>query len=263
MPAFRPLAAPPDREGAAAALSAALAGPTRTGPASTGQLISEAGGTRRAAELLGVSSRTVQRRAAQQGRALSDTERQTLERAVARTQIQRAVHELGGVKRVAELTGRSPSTVRRWASGRIRAPKADAQRILTRPQTARRMRTAGLRVDPATGRPSGPVTLQMTADVRIKGESKSPSYDQRTKNIGAQFPVTIDDQAMTAVVDAVGAGDRAQVQQVLEEYLSTNYAACSSYDPDSGIGLFIDRIEHIEFNQQNPDARSGPPGGRD
>ena len=50
-------------------------------------------------------------------------------------------------------------------------------------------------------------------------------------------------------VEALGAGDTTGVKEILEEYLSTNYAACSSYDPRNDIGFFLDRIHSVSFEQ--------------
>ena len=248
MPAFRPPPQPPDRRGAAAALANALA--DQRVPSTARELIADVGGTRRAAELMGCSVRTAQRRAADAGAALSVDERRVLAQAGAAARIGRVVDELGGVRRVAELTGRSPSTVRRWMTGKIRAPKPDARQVIGQADAAIRMRGKGLRVDPVTGRPLGPVKMQMKADVRVRGTSKSAVFDAYGKNIGAWGGVEIDPETMAAVVEALGRGDQAAVQEILEEYLSTNYAECGGYDPETGVGFFIDRIESAEFTQE-------------
>lgn len=250
MPAFRPPPQPPDRRGAAAALADALA--DQRVPSTARELIADVGGTRRAAELLGCSMRTAQRRAAGAGAALSTDERRALAQAGAAARIGRVVEELGGVRRVAELTGRSPSTVRRWMTGKIHTPKPDARRVIGRADAAIRMRSKGLQVDPVTGQPTSPVKVQMKADVRVRGTSKSVVIDTYGKNIGAwDGGVEIDDPVLMAeIVEALGRGDQAAVQELLEEFLSTNYAECGGYDPEAGIGFFIDRIDWAEFTQE-------------
>ena len=248
MPQFRP---PPatgaDRAAAAGLLADALA--ERRVSTTPGDLVADVGGTRHAAELLGVSQRTVQRRVAGQGPGLSAGELRVLAQGGAAARVSRVVDQLGGVKRVAELTGRDPSTVRRWASGKIHSPKPDARRVLGRADAALRMREKGLQIDPATGRPQAPLSVQMRADVRVRGASKSLSADTPNKFIGGWGGVNLPDDVAIAIVEALGAGDTTGVKEVLEEYLSTNYAACSSYDPANEIGVFLDRIHSVTFEQ--------------
>jgi DNA-binding transcriptional regulator YdaS (Cro superfamily) len=248
MPQFRP---PPatgaDRAAAAGLLADALA--ERRVSTTPGDLVSDVGGTRRAAGLLGVSQRTVQRRVAGQGPGLSAGELRVLAQGGAAARVSRVVDQLGGVKRVAELTGRDPSTVRRWASGKIHSPKPDARMVLGRADAALRMGEKGLQIDPATGRPRAPLSVQMRADVRVRGASKSLSADTPNKFIGGWGGVNLPDDVVIAVVEALGAGDTNGVKQALEEYLSTNYAACSSYDPANEIGFFLDRIHSVSFEQ--------------
>jgi len=248
MPQFRP---PPatgaDRAAAAGLLADALA--ERRVSTTPGELVADVGGTRRAAELLRVSQRTVQRRVAGQGPGLSAGELRVLAQGGAAARVSRVVDQLGGVKRVAELTGRDPSTVRRWASGKIASPKPDARRVLGRADAALRMREKGLQIDPATGRPQAPLSVQMRADVRVRGASKSLSADTPNKFIGGWGGVNLPDDVAIAIVEALGAGDTTGVKEVLEEYLSTNYATCSSYDPANEIGFFLDRIHSVTFEQ--------------
>ena len=248
MPQFRP---PPatgaDRAAAAGLLADALA--ERRVSTTPGDLVADVGGTRHAAELLGVSQRTVQRRVAGQGPGLSAGELRVLAQGGAATRVSRVVDQLGGVKRVAELTGRDPSTVRRWASGKIHSPKPDARRVLGRADAALRMREKGLQIDPETGRPQAPLSVQMRADVRVRGASKSLSADTPNKFIGGWGGVNLPDDVAIAIVEALGAGDTTGVKEAIEEYLSTNYAACSSYDPANEIGFFLDRIHSVTFEQ--------------
>lgn len=247
MPAFRPPPLPSDRRGAASALANALA--DQRVPSTARELIADVGGTRRAAELMGCSMRTAQRRAAGDGAGLSVSERRALAQAGAAARVSRVVDELGGVRRAAELTGRSPSTVRRWMTGKIHTPKPDARRVIGRADAAIRMRGKGLQVDPATGQPTRPTKMQMKADVRVRGTSKSAVFDAYGKNIGAWGGVEIDPETIAAVVEELGRGDQAAAQEILEEFLSTNYAECGGYDPETGVGFFIDRIESVEFTQ--------------
>ena len=180
---------------------------------------------------------------------MSDAELRALAQGGAAARISQVVEQLGGVKRVAELTGRDPSTVRRWANGKIHAPKPDAQRVLGRADAALRMREKGLQIDPETGRPQAPLSVQMRADVRVRGASKSLSADTPNKFIGGWGGVDLPDDVAVAIVEALGAGDITRVKEILEEYLSTNYAACSSYDPRNDIGFFLDRIHSVSFEQ--------------
>ena len=140
--------------------------------------------------------------------------------------------------------------MQRWASGEISAPLADARRILQRADAAVRMRGQGLNVDPATGRPRGAVFLQMKGELRIN-LSRNDGYHYPSRQIGTSEADQISPEIMAQLVDALGQGDIQGVQAALENHLSTEYLGqtIGRYDPNQGIGVFIDRVDQITFYQ--------------
>ena len=249
MAQFRPSTAPPNRRQAAADINNALAAPRI--PSSVRNLVRDVGGTRAAARLVGRSQRQVQRYVSGDIGQVPEKFRAALARAGTAARNRALIQELGGTRRVAELTGRSVRTVERWASGQIAQPRRDARQLLGRADAAVRMRARGLAVDPATGRPLAPVYIRVNGAIRINASTRQ-QYNYPSRNIGTGgmnplgFEIT---EAMAAITDALGAGDPRAAQEALEAYLSDAYAAAGSYDPIAEIGVFIDRIDGIEFNQ--------------
>jgi hypothetical protein len=252
MPPIRPQAPAPTRGQAARAITTSLADPRVS--SSISDLIRDAGGPRAASRLVGRSERSLQRWAAGTVQNIPAHARGVLARASVASRNRDLIQELGGVRRTAELTGRSVRTVQRWASGTITTPLADARRMLQRADAARRMRGQGLNVDPATGRPRRPVYLQLKGEIRVN-ISRNDGYHYPTRQIGTSERDEISPELMAQLVDALGQGDIQGVQAVLENHLSTEYLAqtIGRYDPSQGIGVFIDRIDEITFSQ-DPDG---------
>lgn len=252
MPPIRPQAPAPTRGQAARAITTSLASPRVSG--SIGDLIRDAGGPRAASRLVGRSERSLQRWAAGTVQNIPAHARGVLARASVASRNRDLIQELGGVRRTAELTGRSVRTVQRWASGAITTPLADARRTLQRADAAVRMRDQGINVDPATGLPRGRVFLQMKGELRIN-LSRNDGYHYPSRQIGTSERDEICPEIMAQLVDALGQGDIQGVQAALENHLSTEYLGqtIGRYDPNQGIGVFIDRVDQITFTQ-DPDG---------
>ena len=248
MPPIRPQAPAPTRGQAARAITTSLASPRVSG--SIGDLIRDAGGPRAASRLVGRSTRSLQRWARGDVQHIPAHARGVLARASVAGRNRDLIQELGGVRRTAELTGRSVRTVQRWASGEITTPLADARRMLQRADAARRMRGQGLNIDPATGRPRGAVFLQMKGEIRVN-IPRNDGYHYPTRQIGTSEADQISPEIMAQLVDALGQGDIQGVQAALENHLSTEYLGqtIGRYDPNQGIGVFIDRVDQITFYQ--------------
>jgi hypothetical protein len=257
VPPIRPQAPAPTRGQAARAITTSR-GRERVSQ-SIGDLIRDAGGPRAASELVGRSPRSLQRWARGEVQNIPAHARGVLARASVASRNRDLIQELGGIRRTAELTGRTERTVQRWATGQIAAPLADARRFLQRADAARRMRAQGLNIDPATGRPRGPVYLQMKGELRIN-LSRNDGYHYPTRQIGTSQADQISPEIMALIVDALGQGDIQGVQQLLENHLSTEYLGqtIGRYDPSQGIGVFIDRVDQITFSQ-DPDGEEPAP----
>jgi hypothetical protein len=115
MPPIRPQAPAPTRGQAARAITTSLASPRVSD--SIGDLIRDAGGTRAASRLVGRSPRSLQRWARGDVQHIPEHARGVLARASVTGRNRDLIQELGGVRRTAELTGRTLRTVQRWASG--------------------------------------------------------------------------------------------------------------------------------------------------
>ncbi len=100
-----------------------------------GDLIRDAGGPKAASQLVGRSTRSLQRWARGDVQHIPAHAQGVLARASVASRNRELIQELGGVRRTAEITGRSVRTVQRWASGAITTPLADA-----RPDAATRRR---------------------------------------------------------------------------------------------------------------------------
>ena len=155
---------------------------------------------------MGRSERSLQRWAAGTVQNIPPHARGVLARASVASRNRDLIQELGGVRRTAEITGRSVRTVQRWASGAITTPLADARRMLQRADAAVRMRAQGINVDPATGRPRGPVFLQMKGEIRIN-LSRNDGYHYPSRQIGTSEADQISPEIMAQLVDALGQGD--------------------------------------------------------
>lgn len=257
MPQFRPPPRQADRDAAAAVLAALTAG--QRVPTGTRDLIADAGGTRAVAGLLGKSQRQMQRWARGEVHDIPADARRRLIQAGNTARMSRVIGELGGTKRVAELTGRHVSTVRDWANGRIKTPKPDARQKLGRADVAIRMQAKGVTVDPVTGLVDRPVYVKLTGDVRVKGSSKSLEVPViEGKNIGAWGGIQVSAETMRDIVDALGVGNYRAAHEALEAWLTGNYASGEgAYDANRGIGLFIDRIDNVAFSHDR-NADSAP-----
>lgn len=250
MPPIRPRGAAPDRRRTARDLGDALAEPRV--PTDLSSLIRDVGGTRAAAALVGRSARTMRRWAAGDVQNVPADLTSQLARAGRASRTRDLIGELGGARRVAELTGRSVRTVQRWAAGHIQRPRTDAQHLLGRADAAVRMRGRGLSIDPATGRPTSPVFLQLQGSIRVNSSPTSQyTYVSRAIGTGGLTAqgILIDDETIQAVVDALGQSNYRAAQEALESFLSINYASVGSYDSGREIGLFIDSITSIGFSQ--------------
>jgi len=261
MPQFRPPPRQADRNAAAAVLAQLTAG--QRVPTNTRDLIADAGGTRASAGVLGKSQRQMQRWARGEVHHLPADAVRRLTQAGNTSRMNQVIRELGGAKRVAELTGRHVSTVRDWASGRIKMPKPDARQKLGRADVAIRMKDKGVSVDPATGLVDRPVYVKLTGDVRVKGSSKSLDLPVvEGKNIGAWGGINVSADTMRDIVDALGVGNYRAAHEALEAWLTGNYASGEgAYDANRGIGLFIDRIDTVAFSHDR-DATPPPRGPR-
>lgn len=259
MPPLRPRPAPTDRGRAAVDIANSLAAPRL--PSDMRTLIRDAGGTRRAAEMVNRSPRTLRRWAAGGVQNIPEPARRTLSQASATSRNQQLIEEMGGVRRVAQITGRSVRTVQRWARGEIRHPKPDAQRLLGRADAAVRMRARGLSIDPATGRPITPIHLQLNGAIRINASrTKGYAYPARNIGTGGMNPLgfELDPDVIAQIVEAIGQGDTRGAHATLEAHLSDSYAAVGAYDQQAEIGMFIDAITDIAFNQEPPPPAAAP-----
>ena len=249
MAQIRPGSPQIDREQAVRELTASLVGPPPSNDLRS--LVREAGGAREVGQIVGRSARTVQRWLAGQVAHIPREARESLARSVQTQRTRDLVDRLGGAQEVAELTGRSTRTVQRWMAGQIRTPRADARRVLQRGAAATRMSINGLSIDPRTGLPASPVFMRLAGNIRAKGSSTSPSYnyDRRigvmTDPRGERLP----DHVVATIVEAISQGDSWGAHAALEEWLSTDFSAVGTYQPEAGYGMFVDRIDGVEFTQ--------------
>lgn len=249
MAQIRPRENPVDREGAARELVDALIGQPPANDLRS--LVHEAGGASRVGELVGRSTRTIYRWMAGEVDHVPREARDSLARQVQADRTRGLVDQLGGADRVAAMTGRSRRTVERWMSGRIRTPRTDARQVLQRGATATRMSAHGIDVDPSTGQPLRQVFFKLSGGLRAKGNTPTPGY-KYNRRIGVELDPRgqeIPDAVIAEMVDALSRGDQWSAHAAFEEWLSTGFSAVGTYQPELGFGMFVDRIDDIEFNQ--------------
>jgi len=202
---------------------------------SPADLIRDVGTVKDVARATGAAERTV--RDWRAGRhAPSAKHLQALQRAARRA----TIDALGGTRRVAQLTGRSTRTVQKWAQRSVQV-KGDAVHRLNMHEVKERHR----RARQSNGQDVGqPLYLKInTAHVRVKASTTTPTYDADRSVCHDLSPAE-----QEAIVDALARGDRAEVQRIIEQSLTSNYAGLggSLYD-GSEYGFFLDRIDDTEM----------------
>lgn len=195
------------------------------------ELISQLGGTSAAARSLGVHASTTRRWAA--GKGMTSEHRAALNKAARRD----TVTQFGGTQRVAELTGRSRRTVQQWVTHTTQAGP-DAQHRLNKHETRQRHNAA--RTDAGLHAPLG----------TSKGISFRSGEAHVNINPGDDYPYDYDrivhsnlpDEVIEDALALLAQGNQGGAHAVIERHLSYEYSNVDEYDPNNGLGFYLDSI---------------------
>lgn len=183
------------------------------------------------------------------------------------------VDRLGGVEATARTLGCSTRTVERWMAGDAH-PNLRSRQQLEAADRKQRLRGAyGITYYPTEGeeeeppperrKPAAPGTRpsvgvpgepQGSIYVRASGHVAVEGYYRYARQVGVQGlgpdgMHELPPEVAQEMQDKVANGDADGALQVLEEHLSTGYAECDTYDPDSDAGWHFETLDELELVQ--------------
>ncbi|MFZ2173937.1 MAG: hypothetical protein WAW17_07870 [Rhodococcus sp. (in: high G+C Gram-positive bacteria)] len=154
-----------------------------------------------------------------------------------------AVERMGGVKAVAEATGRTVSSIYKWQRGETQNLTGSAKWKLLDARTQDALKRAGA-LDSKGQLKTAVVTL--TASVEIRYDSER-GYDYRDKKVfrfdESTAPLSHEDTYTLA--RAIAIGDNATAVALIEEHASLNYAAFDVFS--DAHGFHIDQVHDLHI----------------
>jgi len=155
-----------------------------------------------------------------------------------------AIQRLGGVSEVARRIGRSPSSVRKYMSGKTNELRNDARSKLKEVKAKEVMRRAGvLRPD---GSPKV-ATIRVTGRVHVRNGDEA-GYDYRTRTLdfgNSDIPFSAEESE--ALAAALADDDQARVVAILERHATLDYPENKGFDVyNDQFGFHFDAIDRID-----------------
>lgn len=145
-----------------------------------------------------------------------------------------SVERLGGVKRVAEITGRTDKSIRRWQRGETKTLRGSAKFALTDLRELEAMQRAGA-VDENGKIRKANVVVRATADIKLGDEERyDHTAENRLFNFNGEKGESLNDEDAWAFARALARGDHAGALLVIEAHASINYAAFEEWGAKDG-----------------------------
>lgn len=182
------------------------------------------------------SDRTL-RRWAQQGRIPSPEVTELARRRA-------AIERLGGVNAVASQIGRSPSSVRKYQSGKTNELRSDAKSKLKSAKAKNVMKQAGVLKPDGTSKIA---TIQITGRVHVRnGDEEGYDYRTRTMDFGnSDTPFSAEESE--ALAEALANDDQPRVVAILERHATLDYPENKGFDHyNDEFGFHFDAIDKLD-----------------
>lgn len=155
-----------------------------------------------------------------------------------------AITRLGGVNTVAQQIGRSPSSVRKYMSGKTHELRNDAKSKLKDAKAKDTMRKAGVLHPDGTPKVA---TIRVTGRVHVRNGDEA-GYDYRTRTLdfgNSDVPFSADESREIAA--ALANDDQARVVAILERHATLDYPENKGFDVyGDQFGFHFDAIDKLD-----------------
>lgn len=155
-----------------------------------------------------------------------------------------AIQRLGGVNDVAKQIGRSPSSVRKYMSGKTNELRNDAKSKLNQAKAKVVMHQAGVLKPDGTPKVA---TIRVTGRVHVRN-GDAAGYDFRTRTLdfgNSDVPFSADESQALAV--ALANDDQARVVAILERHATLDYPESKGFDVyGDQFGFHFDAIDQLD-----------------
>ena len=155
-----------------------------------------------------------------------------------------AIGRLGGVNAVAQKIGRSPSSVRKYMSGKTNELRNDAKSKLKDEKAKDTMRKAGVLKPDGTPKVA---TIRVTGRVHVRNGDET-GYDYRTRTLdfgNSDTPFSAEESR--ALAAALANDDQARVVAILERHATLDYPENKGFDVyGDQFGFHFDAIDKLD-----------------
>lgn len=155
-----------------------------------------------------------------------------------------AIERLGGVNAVAKKIGRSPSSVRKYQTGKTNDLRNDAKSKLKAAKAKDTMQKAGVLKPDGTSKIA---SVQITGRVHVRNGDET-GYDYRTRTLdfaNSDTPFSAEESQELAA--ALANDDQARVVAILERHATLDYPENKGFDSYSDqFGFHFDAIDKLD-----------------
>ena len=155
-----------------------------------------------------------------------------------------AIERLGGVNAVAKKIGRSPSSVRKYMSGKTNELRNDAESKLKAAKAKDTMQKAGVLKPDGTPKVA---TIRITGRVHVRNGVEA-GYDYRTRTLdfgNSDVPFSAEESRELAA--ALANDDQARVVAILERHATLDYPENKGFDVyGDQFGFHFDAIDKLD-----------------
>ena len=155
-----------------------------------------------------------------------------------------AIARLGGVNEVAKKIGRSPSSVRKYMSGKTNELRNDAKSKLKAAKAQVTMHQAGVLKPDGTPKIA---TIRVTGRVHVRNGDEA-GYDFRTRTLDfGNSDVPFSAEESQALAMALANDDQARVVAILERHATLDYPESKGFDVyGDQFGFHFDAIDKLD-----------------